>query len=102
MKEIGIRSALGAHRSQVLLLVMGEGAVMVAIGASLGFAAASAFVRVLCAVSAPMAQFIGPVASNPALTVGVPSFLIAVAAIACYVPARRSVSIDPLVALREE
>jgi predicted permease len=101
-KEIGIRTALGAQRWQVLRLVLGEGAVMVAVGASLGFAAAWAFVRVLCAVSAPLAQLIGPVATNPALTVGVPSFLIAVAAIACYVPARRSLSTDPLVALREE
>jgi ABC-type antimicrobial peptide transport system permease subunit len=81
---------------------MGEGAVMVAVGASLGFAAGFAFVRVLCAVSALLAQFVGPVASNPVLTVGVPSILIALAGIACYVPARRSVSIDPLAALREE
>ncbi len=101
-KEIGIRTALGAQRSQVLLLVMKEGAVMVAIGASLGFAAAFAFFRVLCAVFAPMAQFIGPVVSNRALTVGVPSLLIALAALACYVPARRALGTDPLVALREE
>jgi predicted permease len=101
-REIGIRTALGAQRAQVLRLVMGEGALMVAIGASLGYVAAWGFVRVLSAVSAPLAQFVGPVASNPALTVGVPSILIALAAIACYVPARRSVSIDPLIALREE
>jgi predicted permease len=101
-KEIGIRTALGAQRWQVLRLVMGEAALMVAVGTSLGFAAVWTFVRVLCAVSAPLAQFIGPVASNPALTVGVPSFLIAVAAIACYVPARRSLSTDPLATLREE
>jgi predicted permease len=101
-KEIGIRTALGAQRWQVLRLVMGEGALMVAIGGSLGFVAAWGFVRVLCALSAPMAQMISPVASNPALTVGAPSFLIAVAAVACYVPARRSLGTDPLVALREE
>jgi predicted lysophospholipase L1 biosynthesis ABC-type transport system permease subunit len=101
-KEIGIRTALGAQPWQVLRLVMGEGAVMVAIGGSMGFLAAWGFLRVLCAVSAPVAQFVGPVVSNPALTMGVPAFLFALAAIACYVPARRSVSIDPLVALREE
>lgn len=101
-KEIGIRMALGAQRSQVLRLVMGEGAVMVAAGTALGFAAATAFVRVLSAGSVQMAQLIGPVASNPALTVGVPAFLVAFAAIACYVPARRAATIDPLAALRED
>jgi hypothetical protein len=101
-KEIGIRTALGAQRWQVLRLVMGEGAVMVAAGGSLGFVAAWGFARVLGALSAPLAQVIGPVVSNPVLTIGLPSFLFALAAIACYVPARRSVSIDPLAALREE
>lgn len=101
-KEIGIRTALGAQRWQVLRLVMGECGVMVAVGASLGFAATWAFVRVLCAASAEIALLISPVVSNRALTVGVPSFLIALAAIACYVPARRSLSTDPLAALREE
>ncbi|HXX22930.1 MAG TPA: FtsX-like permease family protein, partial [Terriglobia bacterium] len=101
-KEIGIRTALGAQRWQVLRLVMGECGVMVAVGASLGFAAAWAFVRVLCAASAQIALLISPVVSNRALTVGVPSLLIALAAIACYVPARRALSFDPLLALREE
>lgn len=100
--EIGIRMALGARRSQVLRLVMGEGAVMTAIGAALGYAAAFAFLRILTAVSAPMAQVLGPVASNPALTVGVPMLLIALAALACWTPARRSASIDPAITLREE
>jgi predicted permease len=101
-KEIGIRTALGAQPWQVLRLVMGEGAVMVATGGSLGFLAAWGFVRVMCALSAPMAQFVSPVVSNPALTIGLPSFLFALAALACYVPARRALSTDPLVALREE
>ena len=101
-KEIGIRTALGAQRWQVLRLVMGEGAVLVATGGSLGFVAAWGFARVLGALSAPAAQVIGPVVSNPALTIGLPSFLFALAAIACYVPARRALSFDPLPALREE
>lgn len=101
-KEIGIRTALGAQRSQVLRLVMREGAVMVVIGAALGYACASAFVHLLSAVAAPIAEFLAPVASNPALTIGIPSLLIALVAVACYVPARRSASIDPLMALREE
>jgi ABC-type antimicrobial peptide transport system permease subunit len=101
-KEIGIRMALGARRAQLLRLVMGEGTAMVVTGAVVGFVWASALARILSAVSAQVAQLIGPIASNPMLTVGVPSFLIALAAVACYVPARRSASIDPLAALREE
>jgi predicted lysophospholipase L1 biosynthesis ABC-type transport system permease subunit len=101
-KEIGIRMALGAQRWQVLRLVMGECGMMVAVGASLGFAAAWALVRVLCAASAQIALLVSPVASNPALLIGVPSFLTTLAAIACYVPARWSLSTDPLVPLREE
>lgn len=101
-KEIGIRMALGARRSQVLRLVMEEGAIMVVIGAAVGYGAASALLRVLAAVAAPVADEILPVASNAAVTLCVPWFLIALAAIACYVPARRSASIDPIVTLREE
>ena len=100
--EIGIRMALGAQKSQVLRLVMGEGAAMVAIGATLGYGAASALVRILSAVAAPVADQILPVAKNLAVAVGVPVFLITLAAIACYVPARRSASIDPVLTLREE
>ncbi len=100
--EIGIRMALGAQKSQVLRLVMGEGAAMVAIGATLGYGAASALVRVLSAMAAPVADQILPVAKNPAVAVGIPAFLIALAAIACYLPARRSASIDPVLTLREE
>ncbi len=100
--EIGIRMALGAQKSQVLRLVMGESAAMVAIGATIGYACATGLVRVLGAVAAPVADEILPVASNAALTIGIPSFLIALAAIACYLPARRSASIDPIATLRQE
>ncbi len=100
--EIGIRMALGAQKSQVLRLVMGEGSAMVAIGATLGYGAASALVRILSAVAAPVADQILPVAKNLAVAVGIPAFLITLAAIACYVPARRSASIDPVLTLREE
>ena len=49
-----------------------------------------------------MAQVIGPAASDPAFTFGIPSFFVLLAAIACYIPARHAASINPLVALREE
>ncbi|MGB6942994.1 MAG: hypothetical protein WBE37_11405 [Bryobacteraceae bacterium] len=72
------------------------------IGAAVGYGAATALVRLLAAVAAPVADEILPVASNPNVTLCVPWLLIALAAIACYVPARRSASIDPIVTLREE
>jgi predicted permease len=101
-REIGIRMALGAQKSQVLRLVMREGAVMVAVGAVIGYGLAWAFLRILSAVAASIVESNDPLISNPALTVGVPSLLIALAAIACYLPARRSASIDPTFTLRED
>ena len=101
-KEIGIRIALGATPPQVLRLVMREGAFMILAGATIGFAGASAISRGLAAASAQMAEIIGWSTANRALTVGIPLVLVSLAAIACYLPARRSVSLDPLVALREE
>jgi ABC-type lipoprotein release transport system permease subunit len=94
--------ALGAQKSQVLRLVMREGAVMVAVGAVIGYGLAWAFLRILSAVAASIVESNDPLISNPALTVGVPSLLIALAAIACYLPARRSASIDPTFTLRED
>jgi ABC-type antimicrobial peptide transport system permease subunit len=101
-KEIGIRMALGARPSQVLRLVMREGAVMISAGAACGFAGAYGISRVLAAASAQMAEIISWSSGNRALTVGIPLSLVSLAAIACYLPARRSVSLNPLVALREE
>jgi macrolide transport system ATP-binding/permease protein len=100
-KEIGIRMALGARRPQVLRLVMKEGAAMVAVGSVLGIAGAAALVRLLLWASASFATM-NPANIEPAQLVGAPLLLIAVAAIACYLPARKSATIDPLTALREE
>jgi hypothetical protein len=101
-KEIGIRMALGARPPQVLRLVMREGAVMISAGAAFGFVGAYGISRALAAASAQMAEIIGWSTGNRALVVGVPLLLVSLAAIACYLPARRSISLDPLVALREE
>jgi predicted permease len=101
-KEIGIRMALGAQRRQVLHLVMKEGAAMALIGSALGLAVASGLTRVLASVSAQFAQTIAVSAADPIRILGAPLLLISVAAIACYLPARRSAIIDPLAALREE
>jgi predicted permease len=101
-KEIGIRMALGAQRRQVLRLVMKEGAAMALIGCLLGFAGASGLTRVVASVSAQFAQAIALSVTDPVRILGAPLLLISLAAVACYLPARRSATIDPLRALREE
>jgi macrolide transport system ATP-binding/permease protein len=100
-KEIGIRMALGARKSQLLALVIREGATMVAIGAVIGAVGAYAAGRILSALWAPLAQIIDG-SNSPMLSAGIPALLVALAMIACYLPARRSSGIDPLIALREE
>jgi macrolide transport system ATP-binding/permease protein len=101
-KEIGIRIALGATPRQVLRLVMREGASMTLIGAALGFLGARAILRALAAASSQMAEIIDRSAGDRALTLGIPLLLVSLAMIACYLPARRSTALDPVIALREE
>ena len=101
-REIGIRTALGAQRSDVLGLVMKEGAVLVTIGTAAGLAAAWAAIRVMAAVLAPIAQTAGTSTSDPWLLVGAPALLAILAMAACYVPARRSMDVDPAITLRQE
>jgi predicted permease len=101
-KEIGIRMALGARSRQVLGLVMREGAVMASIGGAIGFGAAYALARALIAFSSQLGQAIVLGAAGPARLVAGPALLLAVIGIACYLPARRSATVDPLVSLREE
>ncbi|HVR70235.1 MAG TPA: ABC transporter permease [Vicinamibacteria bacterium] len=95
-REIGVRMALGAHRRDVLRLVVAEGMRLVAVGAALGLAGALAGARGL-------EGFLYGVSSRDALTfAAVPAVLAAVALCACLVPARRAARVDPLVALRSE
>jgi putative ABC transport system permease protein len=94
--EIGIRMALGADRGRVLRLILGQGLVLVAIGATLGTAAAIGATRLL-------ESFLwGVTPTDPRTFVAVVSALVLVAAVACYIPARRALLIDPMVALRAE
>ena len=95
-KEIGIRMALGAQRKNVLALVLGDGGRLILWGVLLGFLGALALTRVLRGL-----LFEIP-ATDPATFVGVSLLLVATAVIACYVPARRTAKIDPMVALRYE
>ena len=95
-REIGIRIALGAQRSDVLRLVLGDGAKMVAVGLAVGLAAAFGLTRL-------MANMLFGVSTIDPLTFAcVAAVLSSVALAACYIPARRAMRVDPMVALRYE
>jgi predicted permease len=94
-QEIGVRMALGARPSDILYMVLRQGSVIVGGGLALGL---------LCslAVGRLVSQFLVISAMDP-LTYGVVSSLLAIVAlVACYIPARRSTTVDPMVALRQE
>jgi len=94
--EIGIRMALGAQRNDVLRLILGDGAKMVLIGAAGGIAASLALTRL-------MARLLFAVSAYDPLTfLAVPCLLGLVALAASYIPARRAMRVDPVVALRYE
>ncbi|HXN29881.1 MAG TPA: ABC transporter permease [Candidatus Acidoferrales bacterium] len=94
--EIGIRVALGAQRSDVLLWVLGAGARMALIGLGIGIAVALALTRLMANL------LYGVSTTDPATFLGVAFLLIFVALAACYIPARRAMRMDPMVALRDE
>jgi predicted permease len=94
--EIGIRIALGANRSDVLRLVLGEGVKMALIGVAFGLAAAFALTRL-------MANMLFGVSTTDPLTFGSVAILLTLVSLAaCYIPARRAMRVDPMIALRYE
>ena len=101
-REIGIRIALGAKRSDVVGLVMREGVWLVIAGTVAGMACAYALLRVMNNFLDVLAQVTKTSISDPLLVVGAPVLLGALTMLACYVPALRSLRIDPVAMLRQE
>jgi len=94
--EIGVRVALGANRSDVLRLVITHGARMALIGVAIGLAASFALTRLMSTL------LFGVSAHDPWTFAAVAGLLMAVAVDACYIPARRALRVDPIIALRCE
>jgi len=93
--EIGIRMALGAQHSDILKMVYRQGLWIMGIGVAVGLAAAFAVAHL-------MRSFIVVSATDPATYLGVSATLVAIALLACYIPARRAMHVEPMQALREE
>lgn len=95
-REIGVRMALGARRVDVLLMMLCRALLPVGLGLVAGLAAALAMSRTLAGL------LYGIRSTDPVTYLGVCLFLLTVAVLAAYIPARRATRIDPLVALRYE
>ena len=88
-REIGVRLALGAERRDIFRLIMGRGLVLTGAGAVLGLAGAYWLTRLMSGLLFSVS------ATDPRTFVTVPAMLIAVALMACYIPARRAMRVDP-------
>jgi putative ABC transport system permease protein len=95
-REIGIRMALGAQRRAVMGLVLHQGMVLIVAGVLLGIVASIGLTRFLGSLLFEVTP------TDPATFALVVALLIAVAALACWIPARRATRVDPMVALRYE
>jgi putative ABC transport system permease protein len=95
-QEIGIRIAVGAQRRDILRLILGQGAKLALLGLGVGVVLALLLTRL-------MASLLYNVSATDPLTFGgVAIILLGVAITACYIPARRAIRVDPIVALRHQ
>jgi putative ABC transport system permease protein len=95
-QEIGLRMAIGAEPGQVMRMVVGGGMKLALLGVALGIAAALGLANLVAAMLFGVTPF-DPV--SYAATAGV---LLVVAALACYLPARRAMRVDPIIAMRHQ
>jgi putative ABC transport system permease protein len=93
-REIGLRMAMGAQRGDVLRLILGQGLRLTVVGLGVGVLAALALMRVLVTLLFNVQAY------DPYTYLAVTILLTTVALIACYIPARRAMRVDPMVALR--
>jgi ABC-type antimicrobial peptide transport system permease subunit len=95
-RELGIRTALGAARQDILSLVLGEGMKLAAIGLAIGGVMAFGVGMLL------RSQLLGVGAADPVTFLSIGALLASVALVASWIPARRASRTDPMVALRTE
>jgi len=95
-REIGVRMALGAQRHDVLQLVVNGGARFAILGIAVGIAASLALTKLMEDL------LFGVRATDPLTFAGAAILLAGVSVVACYIPARRAMRVDPMVALRYE
>jgi hypothetical protein len=96
LQNLGVRVALGAQRSDILRMALGEGMLLVAIGLGVGLIGAAIVTRFL------RSMLYSVTATDPLTFASIALLLAAVALLACFIPAQRATQVDPLVALRED
>jgi predicted permease len=94
--EVGVRIALGAQRTDILLMALGEGMLIVVIGLASGLVGAAIMTRFF------RSMLFGVAPTDPTTFLSVSAILAGAAFLACYIPAKRATRVDPLAALREE